>query len=76
MGRVPDSVHLPLNVLRAGRDVELQTGRPIVVACTRGPRAELAASVLTRTGFSDVGRLDGRIAEVPSFRRGTALRAA
>jgi glyoxylase-like metal-dependent hydrolase (beta-lactamase superfamily II) len=65
-GHVRDSVHLPLSVLRDGADTvtDLGHGRPLAVACARGPRAAIAASVLRRRGYRDVVRVVGGISDL------------
>jgi hydroxyacylglutathione hydrolase len=65
-GHVRDSLHLPLSVLRDGAETvtDLGHGRPLAVACARGPRAAIAASVLRRRGHHDVVRVVGGIGDL------------
>ena len=66
-GHVDGSIHLPLDQLLDGRDTSLPPGPPVVVACARGPRAALAASVLRRAGERRVTRLVGGIGDLPAL---------
>lgn len=67
---VRGSIHLPLHELGDGRDARVPKGRTLAVACARGPRAALAASLLRRGRKSQVLRLAGGIAELPQFGTG------
>ncbi|HEX4365099.1 MAG TPA: MBL fold metallo-hydrolase [Solirubrobacteraceae bacterium] len=59
-GHVRGSLHIPLNVLGDGRgSLPVTPGRRIVVACARGPRAALGASLLRRAGHADVVHVAG-----------------
>ncbi len=72
-GHVTGSVHLPLSVLRDGRGSTdlVPHDEPLAVACARGPRAAVAASVLRRRGYSDAHRVLGGIGDLAE--RGIAL---
>ena len=55
---MPGAEHIPLPVLREeiGR---LDPARPTVVFCAGGYRSSIAASLLRRSGFTDVSDLIG-----------------
>lgn len=65
-GHVTGSVHLPLSILRDGRAcaASVPAGKPLAVACARGPRAALAASVMRRRGFAGAHRVVGGIGDL------------
>jgi rhodanese-related sulfurtransferase/glyoxylase-like metal-dependent hydrolase (beta-lactamase superfamily II) len=52
-GHIAGSVNIPLNHLR-DRAMEIEKDRPVVVHCEGGYRSAIAASVLAKTGRSDV----------------------
>jgi hydroxyacylglutathione hydrolase len=52
-GHIPDSINVPLNHFRE-RLNELPSDRSIVVHCEAGYRSAIAASLLSKTGRSDV----------------------
>lgn len=57
---IPEARHVYVGYLEERLDdLELQRDRPIVVTCSVGHRAGLAASILRRAGFSDVRNLLG-----------------
>ena len=59
--RIPGSVGIPLNHLTE-RFSELPADRPILVHCAGGYRSSIAASLLQRNGFTQVGEIAGGIA--------------
>ena len=59
--RIPGSVGIPLNHLTE-RLSELPADRPILVHCAGGYRSSIAASLLQRNGFTQVGEIAGGIA--------------
>jgi rhodanese-related sulfurtransferase/glyoxylase-like metal-dependent hydrolase (beta-lactamase superfamily II) len=59
--RIAGSVSMPLTHL-AERLSELPKNRPILVFCAGGYRSSIAASVLQRHGFTQVGEIAGGIA--------------
>ena len=59
--RIPGSVNIPLNHLTE-RLSELPADRPILVHCAGGYRSSIAASLLQRNGFTQVGEIAGGIA--------------
>ena len=59
--RIPGSVGIPLNHL-AERLSELPSDRPLLVHCAGGYRSSIAASLLQRHGFTQVGEIAGGIA--------------
>jgi rhodanese-related sulfurtransferase len=59
--RIPGSVSFPLNHL-AERLSELPADRPLLVHCAGGYRSSIAASLLQRGGFTQVGEIAGGIA--------------
>jgi len=59
--RIEGSVSIPLNHL-AERLSELPRDRALLVYCAGGYRSSIAASLLERAGFSDVGEIAGGIA--------------
>jgi hydroxyacylglutathione hydrolase len=59
--RIPGSVSIPLNHL-AERLSELPSDRPLLVHCAGGYRSSIAASLLQRHGFTQVGEIAGGIA--------------
>jgi hydroxyacylglutathione hydrolase len=63
-GHVSGSTHLPLSELRDGRDPSVPNGPALAVACARGPRAALAASVLRRVLDRRVARVIGGIPDL------------
>jgi glyoxylase-like metal-dependent hydrolase (beta-lactamase superfamily II)/rhodanese-related sulfurtransferase len=58
---VRGSVNIPLNHL-AERLQELPADRPLLVYCAGGYRSSIAASLLRRHGFTDVGEIAGGMA--------------
>ena len=65
--RIASSVALPLNQL-AARAGELPRDRPVIVHCAGGYRSSIAASLLTRAGFTQVSEMAGGIAAWESAR--------
>ena len=59
--RIPGSVGIPLNHL-VERTQELPSDRQILVHCAGGYRSSIAASLLQRHGFAQVGEIAGGIA--------------
>jgi glyoxylase-like metal-dependent hydrolase (beta-lactamase superfamily II)/rhodanese-related sulfurtransferase len=59
--RIPASVSMPLNHL-SERLSELPRDRPLLVHCAGGYRSSIAASLLQRHGFTQVGEIAGGIA--------------
>jgi hydroxyacylglutathione hydrolase len=59
--RIPGSVSMPLNHL-AERLSELPSDRMLLVHCAGGYRSSIAASLLQRHGFTQVGEIAGGIA--------------
>jgi len=57
-GAIDGSVHIPLAELPR-RLAEVPDGRPVVVYCAHGTRSSIAASLLRRSGHSDVSDLIG-----------------
>jgi rhodanese-related sulfurtransferase len=57
-GAIPGSVGIPLGQL-PGRLDELDRSRTVVVHCKSGYRSSIAASLLQRSGFREVGNLTG-----------------
>jgi hydroxyacylglutathione hydrolase len=62
-GSIPGSRHLPYRVARQAAENGLCGARPIVTICESGPRAAIAASVLTAAGIDARPVLDGGIEE-------------
>lgn len=60
-GQIARSVHVPLNHL-VERMGELPRHRPLLLYCAGGYRSSIAASLLQRRGFSDVGEIAGGMA--------------
>ncbi len=58
VGRIPNSINIPLEELRE-RLQEIPTGRPIAVYCAAGMRGYLAVRLLKHKGFADVRNLEG-----------------
>lgn len=59
-GRVPNAVHIPLSQLASrGSELAKLTARPVIAYCERGNRSRMAASQLTKLGFSEVFTLHG-----------------
>lgn len=58
---IDGSVHIPLNHLTE-RATELPKNRPLLLYCAGGFRSSIAASLLQRCGFSQVGEIAGGIA--------------
>jgi len=76
-GSIPGSRHVPYRVVRQAAENDLCGGRPIVTICESGPRAAIAASVLSAAGLDARPVLDGGInewrargGETTCFRRG------
>ena len=71
-GYIPGSRNIPYRLVREWAD-DLQGGKPVVTICSSGPRAGVAASVLTATGVDARPVLHGGIpdweGETVSFRR-------
>ena len=59
--RIPSSIGIPLNHLTE-RISELPADRPLIVHCASGYRSSIAASLLQRHGFTQVGEIAGGIA--------------
>jgi len=59
--RVAGSVALPLNHL-VDRAAELPRDRPLLIHCAGGYRSSIAASLLQRLGFTQVGEMAGGMA--------------
>jgi hydroxyacylglutathione hydrolase len=59
--RIPGSASMPLNHL-VERVSELPADRPLLVHCAGGYRSSIAASLLQRHGFRQVGEIAGGIA--------------
>jgi len=59
--RIPGSLGIPLNHL-GERLSELPAHRPLLVHCAGGYRSSIAASLLQRNGFTQVGEIAGGIA--------------
>ena len=59
--RVAGSVALPLNHL-VDRAAELPRERPLLIHCAGGYRSSIAASLLQRLGFTEVGEMAGGMA--------------
>ncbi len=57
-GAFPGALHIPLQQLQ-GRLSEIPRGKPVVVYCAAGMRAESAANVLRGAGFDDVVNAGG-----------------
>jgi glyoxylase-like metal-dependent hydrolase (beta-lactamase superfamily II)/rhodanese-related sulfurtransferase len=73
-GYIPGSRNIPYRLLRKAGSDALDPSRPVVTVCESGPRAAIAASVLSRAGFDARAVVDGGIAdldedETVSFRR-------
>jgi hydroxyacylglutathione hydrolase len=62
-GSIPGSRHLPYRVARQAAENGLCGARPIVTICESGPRAAIAASVLTAAGIDARPVLDGGLVE-------------
>lgn len=59
-GHLPESRHIALGEL-PGRVGELPSGKPVLIVCAAGPRANRAAAMLRKAGREDVFVLDGGI---------------
>jgi hydroxyacylglutathione hydrolase len=59
--QIDGSTHIPLNHL-IERMQEIPRERPVLLHCAGGYRSSIAASLLEREGFTDVGELAGGIA--------------
>jgi hydroxyacylglutathione hydrolase len=70
--RIAESLNIPLSRL-GERIEELPRERPIVVHCTSGYRAAIAASLLLAAGFNEVSDLVGGLAAWESSRLATVL---
>jgi hydroxyacylglutathione hydrolase len=57
---ISGSLHIPLTRL-SERLAELPSDRPLLVHCAGGYRSSIAASLLKREGFTDVGEIAGGI---------------
>jgi glyoxylase-like metal-dependent hydrolase (beta-lactamase superfamily II)/rhodanese-related sulfurtransferase len=58
---IAGSLSLPLNHL-AEKVAEIPAGRPLLVYCAGGYRSSIAASLLQRAGFAEVGEIAGGLA--------------
>lgn len=58
LGRIPESLHLPLGELRA-RLADVPRDRPIVTLCRSGRRSAQASAILEKAGIRDVASLAG-----------------
>ncbi len=58
LGRIPDSLHIPLGELR-GRVSDVPRDRPVVCLCRSGRRSAQAAAILASAGLRDVASLAG-----------------
>jgi glyoxylase-like metal-dependent hydrolase (beta-lactamase superfamily II)/rhodanese-related sulfurtransferase len=71
-GYIPGSRNIPYRLVREWAD-DLQGGKPVVTICSSGPRAGVAASVLTASGVEARPVLHGGVpdwrGETVSFRR-------
>jgi hydroxyacylglutathione hydrolase len=71
-GYIPGSRNIPYRLVREWAD-DLQGGKPVVTICSSGPRAGVAASVLTASGVDARPVLHGGVpdwgGETVSFRR-------
>jgi glyoxylase-like metal-dependent hydrolase (beta-lactamase superfamily II)/rhodanese-related sulfurtransferase len=64
-GHVEGSVHIPYHDLRDGLPDDIQSGKPLAVACSVGNRSSIAASLLKRAGVEDVIHVaDGGVADL------------
>ncbi len=61
-GHVPGAMHIPFQQVgaRAG-EIPVTSDAEIVVYCGHGPRAWMAAAVLRRRGFTNIGYLKGHM---------------
>ena len=57
---IPGSINVPLNHL-VEHVADLPKGRPLLVYCAGGYRSSIAASLLQKHGFADVGEVAGGI---------------
>jgi rhodanese-related sulfurtransferase len=57
-GRIPDSLHIPLNRL-SDRLREVPRDKPVVILCASGYRSSAAASILEQHGFTNTVDLVG-----------------
>lgn len=55
---IPGAVNVPFWRAHAA-DIPASAGDEVVIYCGHGPRAQWAASVLRRRGFTKIGLLDG-----------------
>ena len=53
-GTIPDSVHIPHDVVDAGDTRDLDLDAPIAVICRSGSRATIAGEALVEAGATDV----------------------
>jgi sulfur dioxygenase len=58
LGRIPNSLHIPLGELRA-RLADVPRDRPVVPVCRSGRRSAQATVILEKAGFHDVANLAG-----------------
>jgi rhodanese-related sulfurtransferase len=64
-GHVAGSIHVPYHDLRDGPPAELANGRQLAVACSVGNRSSIAASLLKRSGVTNVIHVaEGGIADL------------
>jgi len=57
-GRIPNSIHIPLDVLRE-RIPELPRDRHLIIACRTGVRSYAAFRILKQSGFERLANLSG-----------------
>ncbi|MFT3840377.1 MAG: rhodanese-like domain-containing protein [Myxococcaceae bacterium] len=58
LGRLGDSLHIPLDELRA-RSAEVPSDKPVVVVCQTGKRSAMGAAILEKAGFAKVANIAG-----------------
>ena len=58
LGRIPESLHVPLGELRA-RLADVPRDRPVVALCRSGRRSAQASAILEKAGVRDVASLAG-----------------
>lgn len=59
MGHIPESKNVPLDEIKAVKDVVPDTNTPIFLYCLSGARSGRAASLLKRMGYTDVKNIGG-----------------
>jgi adenylyltransferase/sulfurtransferase len=62
MGRIPGAIHIPRGALAATAPGVLDPESRILVYCARGARSAVAAEMLRRMGYSQVGSLTDGLA--------------